>query len=507
MSGIVGRARLLGGIVVAIATAVLFSPWVLPAQADETSAIELDLTGKAGYAKTTLADSWLQVNRNAQDAYVTETGAFRISNALRAPFFSHDGLITPRLTRDAGEGPGQLNTFEASFTLASAADGDGYQEGLNIGIALDDGDWNRGGGNVYFIHRDGKLTLAAFWLDPSLNQGQRPVDSAAITWTEDVFAELDPARSYDIRIVAEFHEGLFNDVLKVYVDDELRLADGHTFEGFAEVKDYPLGTVNSLGFQSGSSTKSSTGLNVISSATARPELTGLGFLFSNISYRSYDRPEATPSPTPTVSVSPTPTDSPTPTPTPTPTPPTPSLTAPALSETPPVLAVPPVTPGVSSDPRPAEVPASIPASSDILEQAPPEALVSEDDVAVSGGTVSVSLGSAWAYQWVYVVFYSEPTIVGWVQADADGVLSVEVPDGLEDGAHSVAAFAGDGSIVALAAVELAAADDGADDPSSPDELATTGSGAIRALPYALLLVAAGVLAVVLVRRRGSGAHR
>lgn len=247
----------------------------------------------ASNANAARLPGWVLPSGSSEDASVTADGAFRISNAARAPFFTHAGYVTPALTVSAAEtavGPSSVNTFDTSFTVASA--NGAYQEGLNIGIAFGDvaQTWGRSGGNLYFIHKNGVLNLVSFWAEPSKN-GTPPVTSASIVWTEKVHATLDPTVPHNIRAVVRFYDGPDNDVVEIYADGE-RVGTASTFEGYVQIKADPVAQpgapIGALDFMSGANTTSSTGLSLISSAAKVPALLGNGFTFAGITYSTYD---------------------------------------------------------------------------------------------------------------------------------------------------------------------------------------------------------------------------
>ncbi|GAA3659970.1 glycoside hydrolase domain-containing protein [Microbacterium marinilacus] len=95
--------------------------------------------------------------------------------------------------------------------------------------------------------------------------------------------------------------------------------------------------------------------------------------------------------------------------------------------------------------------------------------------------------------WHYVYAYSEPTGLGWVQADGEGLASTALPAGLEPGVHRIAVLDADGDLIGWTEVTVGA---GGLAATGSDGAAVWGAGALAVL----LLVAGGALLVA--RRRG-----
>jgi len=368
----------------------------------------LDLSAPGAVGNATVGapflPGWTLPSGVTQDAAVTTNSEFRISNGLGGPFFSHGGYVTPALGDvTAGEtGVGDVNTFEYSFSVGSATGA--YQPGLNIGLVAgnSDGGWGRYGGNLYLIHDANQLKLAGFWLDAALNSGV--TETKDFTWTEAVYATLDPTANYDVRVVTHFVDGPSNDVIDVFVDDAL-VGSGTTFEGFAETTNRPAAhnpaSVDRLNFSSGANNRSSAGIPLISSGTKVPALVGGGFLFSDVSYSAYQTYTAGPIPT----------------------------------EPPAVIAE---TPSATPD-GPLSVPTEKPSA---------------------GSIITVSGSGFLPFENVYLAWYSTPVFAGWAQADIDGNLTaqVEVPASFAAGeTHTVQAVGAQGERVLNAQVTLATA--------------------------------------------------
>ncbi|GAA3658962.1 hypothetical protein [Microbacterium marinilacus] len=236
------------------------------------------------------------------------------------------------------------NTFETSFTVASASGG--LQPGLSVDVNIDSA--SRYGGVLNLHHGEDGLEIGSFWVP------EEATSAANADWVSTVFTTVDPSVPHDIRIVTVYRADA-SDSYDVYVDDELVSAGSGvtTWEHYTRLvgtgNDH---TVDEISFKYGASVPSDDGRGYVSVPVA-PDTLGYGYLFSDISYEVSNTSLVTPTPTPTA----TPTPSPTPTLTATPTPsPTPTPTA---TPTPsPEPTTPPVEPGPT--PTPTAAPTSPP---------------------------------------------------------------------------------------------------------------------------------------------------
>ncbi len=349
-----------------------------PASADTGSTITVDLSNPGDVSKDTSDGAqerlpgWKLPNGQTKDGFVTDNEEFRLSN--RSTFFSHAGYVTPALTQTAGEA-GDVNTFDAEFTVGSGPAG--YQEGLGVGIALEDAarSWSRYGGNVILLHQDDVLKVGTFWLDESKNTGVRPVPSANIEWSENFFAELDPTAEHEVRMVARFIDGPSNDVVDYYVNGQL-VFTAPSWEGFAAIKNSAKAPVGALSFFAGANTLSVRGMPTVATIVAQPGLAAnSGFHFSDISYRSYD-----------------------------------------------ILDVPAAPPVV--EPTPSTT------INEVIELLSPA--LADDDV-------PISVGGFEPYENVHFTWYSNPIFAGWAQANERGFVftSFRVPAALGGGTHTL----------------------------------------------------------------------
>ncbi|MGX5680199.1 hypothetical protein [Schumannella luteola] len=153
----------------------------------------------------------------------------------------------------------------------------------------------------------------------------------------------------------------------------------------------------------------------------------------------------------------------------------------------------------SAPPLPTTPPTTLPPAPDPTPDAPVEAPEGE----ITGPTVTIRAEGFDPFENVYVVFFSEPTFAGWLQADADGVVeaTITLPAGLPAGEHTIQLVGETSGWTAAVQVEVAAAvPPAAVPPAAP--LASTGLEIGPSLAAAVLLLAAGTL-VGLARRRSS----
>jgi len=87
-----------------------------------------------------------------------------------------------------------------------------------------------------------------------------------------------------------------------------------------------------------------------------------------------------------------------------------------------------------------------------------------------------------------VCVFSSPTHLGAFLVAADGTVTVTLPSSLAPGAHRIAVYAADGSVIGWDWITVLAA-------SSPTGLASTGAEVSGALAAALLLLVFGAAAI------------
>jgi hypothetical protein len=235
-------------------------------------------------------DGWL--NTGGHDAaIVTNTGSaavafgqqsLRISNARTSGAFGDQTFSAP-LTDGAGEatsaaggqaGGERQPHYDTTFRFLSTTPG-AEQPGLAVTISPDTGN----GGRMSFLRlRDTPAGIAIDFVDvPSALTDQGHVDFRE-TEVAQALARTGP---HSVRLSIDFVPGESNDVVKVYVDDELRFT-GSSWENYyrhdtENGPNNPVPVVDQL-------------LLRVSSNPAHPELDGKGFLIDDVSSRSYGGP-------------------------------------------------------------------------------------------------------------------------------------------------------------------------------------------------------------------------
>lgn len=155
----------------------------------------------------------------------------------------------------------------------------------------------------------------------------------------------------------------------------------------------------------------------------------------------------------------------------------------------------PAEPGTSA-PKPAEAPAT--RTGQDLDGVPEGGLTLSTSAPQQGQVVTVQLGAAHADAWVAAWMFSTPTLLGgdWLRTDAAGALAVRIPADAPVGEHRIAVFAADGTLIGWTTVQV----DAATGATPTDSLAATGTTPAPLVAVMVLMVVAGVGAVVLSRR-------
>jgi len=183
-------------------------------------------------------------------------------------------LQTPEIAA-AGEGT-PYNTFEGSFTVASATGG--AQPGLDVDVNIDAA--SRYGGVVNLRHTAAGLEVGSYWLPADAT------DTANASWRSAVFATVPADVPHSIRLVARFLTGQ-TDTLDIYVDGAL-VSGGSgltTWESYHRVAgDAGDKTVNELSFRNSVSAPSATGVGYDNIGASAPSVLNNGLLFSDISF-------------------------------------------------------------------------------------------------------------------------------------------------------------------------------------------------------------------------------
>jgi hypothetical protein len=200
--------------------------------------------------------------------------AFRMSNAVSSGSFS-DWPYSPSLVNEAGEASAQGGSlssgsrqshFEASFDIASAVPA-AEQPGLGLGFSPDRGDGARMSLVRVRDEADGLVSFADY------QSGVNEVGCATGTNFVNtiVASELERSAVHSIRIAMDFVDGPANDVVSVYVDDELVHVGTSWEDYFRECEVNPTRTVDSL---------------LIRASGSAPATEDAGFLIDNLTLSS-----------------------------------------------------------------------------------------------------------------------------------------------------------------------------------------------------------------------------
>lgn len=205
--------------------------------------------------------------------------SLRMSNAVTSGCFG-DQTFSKSLTDEAGEttatsagmsGGVRKTHFEAQWDFASTTPS-AEQPGLSVVASPDRGDGSR----MSWV----QMTDTATGLGVNFFDVQGTSDPANFVGPTTVASGLDRALPHTIKITVDFVEGPSNDIVRLYVDGELRLT-GTTWENYyrfdseADPEGGPR-TVDSILFRTG--------------GTAVPILAGFGFLIDNLSMATSNAP-------------------------------------------------------------------------------------------------------------------------------------------------------------------------------------------------------------------------
>ncbi|MCC6174614.1 MAG: right-handed parallel beta-helix repeat-containing protein [Chloroflexi bacterium] len=263
--------------VAALAGALLAAP-TLPALADQAT-----ITFESGYSAGNINGQQGWTKTGAYDAAVASTSvsgfgsqALRISNAVTSGSFG-DQTFTPALANEAGEtaavgdgtsGPRQ-RFFQAEFQFASTVP-NAEQPGLRITVSPDRGDGAR---MAFAAIRDAANGLA---VDVSDYNPASPDPDPCNRFTDltEIASGLDRGASHTLKFEIEFYDGRTNDVVRTYVDGQLKHTAG-TWENYYQdciAENPPSGrppmAIDQLLFRV--------------SGTAAPATSGQGFFIDNL---------------------------------------------------------------------------------------------------------------------------------------------------------------------------------------------------------------------------------
>ena len=484
---------------------VLGSTLHFTADASTTTSRSIDFAGYALGDQLVPSGWYYQSGKTKPDYGFVDTAAYpdsglsgralRISNAVTV---SQRQLGTPPLAQVAGVGPsaGAYNTFDASFTVASATGG--LQPGTDIEVALDGGSghpYERTGGVLYLRHIDAGLQIS--WM--GFEKGTTD------TWPTDATI-VDATVPHDISIELRMLPGDDADVVVVSVDG-VPMLTGTSWAGYymapnAVRSDQGIGSLMFRAAGSAPLAESGPGTGYVSvpepTAEQKAALAGQGLLFTDIAYSVTTKFVTTPPPTISggTALGSTLTALP-----PAWLPAAESMTYEWHRDGVPVGTGVQYTIGVadlghsitvvatgqrsgfpvtSAESAPFVVPAPGPdepepapptlPSTDVPPPAPSDSGADGDPIVpptlpstppAPGGalTVSYAPGTFLPYEWVQFVVYSVPAYAGSIQAGADGSLSgtLAVPSGVPAGAHTLAATGTSSGVIVTAGITVAAA--------------------------------------------------
>ncbi len=235
------------------------------------------INGQGGWLKTGGFDAAVVTN-SASAAAVFGAQSLRISNATTSGSFADQTFSAP-LVDSAGEatsvngghsGGARQPHFDASFQVMSADPG-AVQPGLAITVSPDSGN----GGRMSFLRlRDMPNGLAIDFDD--VPSPQTDADHHVDFREVEIAQGLDRAVPHSVRISSDFVEGANNDVVKVYVDGQLKIT-GSSWENYYR-NDSENGPANQVPVVDR--------LLFRVSSVAQPANQGKGFLIDDVGTRS-----------------------------------------------------------------------------------------------------------------------------------------------------------------------------------------------------------------------------
>jgi hypothetical protein len=156
----------------------------------------------------------------AAAGYGFQTQALQLSDFFTTFSFG-DQTFSPGLLQPAGESPLQTH-FDASFKIGTSQATE--QAGLHMSVSPDDG---QGARMSYLRFEDQSNGVHVFFVEAD-NPG--PVGTVS-DFPETQIAVLSRARAHSIRFSIDFKTGPHNDVVKIYIDGQLKIT-GTTWEDY-----------------------------------------------------------------------------------------------------------------------------------------------------------------------------------------------------------------------------------------------------------------------------------
>jgi hypothetical protein len=176
-----------------------------------------DINGQNGWKNTGAYDSAVATVSSfpAAAGYGFGAQALRISSSKTSGSFG-DQTFAPSLATAAGESTGS-NHFDASFSVGTALAT--QQPGLELSVSPDDGS----GGRMSYLRFEDRPDGVHVFFDDVTDPG--PVGTVA-TFNETDIATLSRSAAHTVRFSETFVPGPNNDVVRIYIDGNLRLTGG-----------------------------------------------------------------------------------------------------------------------------------------------------------------------------------------------------------------------------------------------------------------------------------------
>jgi hypothetical protein len=236
--------------------------------------------GQGGTPAWTGADCGATIDQGVVS--VSGTKSFRMSNAQISGCF--DDVFTPRTANAAGEttaDPGAFPVgtlqpfFDASFTVASSTGG--LQPGLKVQVSPDRGDGSRMS-YVGFEHVALGIQFSFYDVQGVTSPAIAPCSSCANFVVHDL-GTYDPTVAHTVEISMVFNEGPSNDVVKVFIDGQLKITGGSWEDYYTMDKESSPDPLHMVSRTVDSLLIRASGSPTPAEITA---LLGNGYLFSNI---------------------------------------------------------------------------------------------------------------------------------------------------------------------------------------------------------------------------------
>ncbi|MGB2874501.1 MAG: CAP domain-containing protein [Gaiellaceae bacterium] len=158
--------------------------------------------------------------------------ALRASDAYTSGTFG-DQTFSPGLSQPAGEPPAQTH-FEGRFRIGTTQAT--VQPGLHMSVSPDDGNGSR----MSYLRFEDMPDGVHVFFDDVTDPGPFPT---VATFNETDIATLDRAHAHSIRFSIDFKTGPANDVVKIYIDGNLKIT-GTTWEDYYRYDPEQIGNGN-----------------------------------------------------------------------------------------------------------------------------------------------------------------------------------------------------------------------------------------------------------------------